>query len=81
MNKIKGFDTLERQQWERARIHAHICVSPYMGKKVIPIIKLWPLPWDKELTKPAVKDLEKQGKQAHEKWKYIDAQKALKNNQ
>ena len=76
-NKIDGFDLVLREEYERARIHAFICISPYIGKNQdLSILKLWPLPWDKELKGKQQADLKERQARAREIWAKVDAGKA-----
>ena len=42
---IRGHEADKRDDWERTRINAFLCSSPYL-KKGTSIQSLWPLPWD-----------------------------------
>lgn len=81
-NKITGFERGQRQDWERARIHAFINISPYIGKEKVSIMNLWPMPWDEDLKEPA-KELQKEREaRARETWKRVDegnARRAAEN--
>lgn len=50
-------ETAYRDDWERARLMATICIQPHIKKRITPQ-KLLPLPWDKEMSNPQKKTLQ-----------------------
>lgn len=73
-NKLKGFRSLQREDWERTRAQTYLMLSPYFekGSTVTPM-EIMPFPWDGTVNTIAKIDPKKMAEDRKKGWAKIDA--------